>query len=363
MAGMRVYNFSAGPAMLPTPVLEQAQSELTDWQGSGMSVMEVSHRGKAFVACADQTEALLREVLGVPDDYRVLFLQGGASAQFDAIPMNLTAPGDPVNYLNTGQWSAKAIKAATRQGLAVSVLADEAASNYTTVPAPGSYQVDPAAAYLHYTPNETIGGVEYDHIPEAGGVPLVADFSSTILSRPVDVSRYGLIYAGAQKNMGPSGLCVVVVRDDLLGRARPTTPSVLQYAEMAASDSMLNTPPTFSVYLLGLILAWVKQAGGLTAMAERNRAKAEALYAAIDGSDFYRNPIAINARSWMNVPFLVADPGLEKQFVAEAAASGLTNLAGHRSVGGMRASIYNAMPIEGVEALIAFMADFERRNG
>ena len=363
MTGMRVYNFSAGPAMLPTAVLEQARSELTDWQGSGMSVMEVSHRGKDFVACAEQTEALLREVLGVPGNYKVLFLQGGASAQFDAIPMNLTAPGDEAAFLNTGQWSAKAIKAAGRQGLRTTVLADEAASNYTTVPAAGSYRVDPGVAYLHYTPNETIGGVEFDHIPETGEVPLVADFSSTILSRPLDVSRYGLIYAGAQKNMGPSGLCVVVVREDLLGRARPTTPSVLQYAEMAASDSMLNTPPTFSIYLLGLILAWVRDSGGLTAMAQRNRAKAEALYAAIDESQYYRNPIAPNARSLMNVPFLQARPELDKTFVAQAAEAGLTNLAGHRSVGGMRASIYNAMPPEGVTALITFMTDFAHRNG
>jgi phosphoserine aminotransferase len=360
---MRVYNFSAGPAMLPLPVLEQARSEFTDWKNSGMSVMEVSHRGKDFVACAAEAEALLREVLGVPDNYRVLFLQGGASAQFDAIPMNLTVPGDTVDFINTGQWSAKAIAASKRQGLQVDVIADEQASGYTTLPAPDSYQVDPAAAFLHYTPNETIGGVEFDHIPATGDVPLVADFSSTIVSRPLVVSRYGRIYGGAQKNMGPSGLCVVIVRDDLVGRARPTTPAVLEYAGMAASDSMLNTPPTFSVYLLGLILAWVKQTGGLPAMAERNRAKADALYAAIDGSPFYRNPVAPNARSWMNVPFLVADPALEKPFVAEATAAGLTNLAGHRSVGGMRASIYNAMPIEGVQALIDFMADFERRNG
>ena len=360
---MRAYNFSAGPAMLPLAVLEQARSELTDWKNSGMSVMEVSHRGKDFVACAAEAEALMRDVLGIPDNYKVLFLQGGASAQFDAIPMNISAPGDVVDFFNTGQWSSKAIAASRRQGLEVEVIADEKASNYTTVPAPGSYQVNPAAAYLHYTPNETIGGVEFDHIPEAGDVPLVADFSSTILSRPVDVSKYGIIYGGAQKNMGPSGLCVVIVRDDLVGKARPSTPAVLEYAGMAASDSMLNTPPTFSIYLLGLILNWVKQTGGLTAMAERNKAKADALYAAIDESDFYSNPIAPNARSWMNVPFLVADPSLEKQFVSEAAAAGLTNLAGHRSVGGMRASIYNAMPIEGVNALIDFMADFERRNG
>ncbi|MFT3887464.1 MAG: 3-phosphoserine/phosphohydroxythreonine transaminase [Arachnia sp.] len=360
---MRVYNFSAGPAMLPESVLLRAQSELLDWQGSGMSVMEVSHRGKPFVACAAQAEALLRQLLGVPDNYRVLFLQGGASAQFDVIPMNLTAPGEAAAYLNTGQWSAKAIKAAKKQGLAVDVVADEAASSYTTVPAAGSFAVDPGAAYLHYTPNETIGGVEFGYVPDAGDVPLVADFSSTILSRPIDVSRYGLIYAGAQKNMGPSGLCVVIVRDDLLGRARSTTPSVLDYAQMAASDSMLNTPPTFSLYLLGLILEWISETGGLAAMAERNRAKAEALYAAIDGSAFYSNPVARDARSWMNVPFLMADASLDKTFVAEATEAGLTFLAGHRSVGGMRASIYNAMPLEGVRALTDFMADFERRNG
>ncbi len=348
--------------MLPTPVLERAQSELLDWQGSGMSVMEVSHRSKAFVAAADQAESLMREVLGVPDNYKVLFLQGGASAQFDAIPMNLTAPGETVGFLNTGQWSAKAIKGAKRQGLTVDVLADEASSNYTTTPDAGSLDVAPSLSYLHYTPNETIGGVEFGYVPETGDVPLVADFSSTILSRPIDVSKFGLIYAGAQKNMGPSGLCVVIVRDDLLGRARATTPSVLQYAEMAASDSMLNTPPTFSLYLLGLILDWVKNTGGLTAMAERNRAKATALYGAIDASPFYSNPVAPDARSWMNVPFLVAKPELEKTFVAEATEAGLTTLAGHRSVGGMRASIYNAMPIEGVQALIDFMADFERRN-
>lgn len=360
---MRVYNFSAGPAMLPLEVLEQARAELTDWQGSGMSVMEVSHRGKAFVACAAETEALLRELLGVPDAYQVLFLQGGASAQFDAIPMNLTAPGDVVNHLHTGQWSAKALKAGQRQGLTVEVLADEKASNYTTVPAAGSYTVNPAAKYVHYTPNETIGGVEFGYVPDTGDVPLVGDFSSTILSRPIDVAAHGLIYAGAQKNMGPAGLCVVVVRDDLTGHARPTTPSVLEYAGMAAADSMLNTPPTFGLYLLGRILAWVKDAGGLTAMADRNRAKADALYAAIDGSDFYSNPVALDARSWMNVPFLLADPELDKTFVAEASDAGLTNLAGHRSVGGMRASIYNAMPPEGVTALIDFMADFERRHG
>jgi phosphoserine aminotransferase len=360
---MRVYNFSAGPAMLPLAALEAARSELTDWQGSGMSVMEVSHRGKAFVECAAQAEALLRELMGVPEGYRVLFLQGGASGQFDAIPLNLTAEGDTVDFLNTGQWSAKAIASAKRAGLDVRVLADEAASKYTTTPAAGSYTVDQQASYFHYTPNETIGGVEFGYVPDAGDVPVVADMSSTILSRPVDVSRFGLIYAGAQKNMGPSGLCVVIVRDDLLGTQRPSTPSIWNYAEMAAADSMLNTPPTFGIYLLGKILEWVKDAGGLPAMAERNRAKADALYGFIDASSYYSNPVAPDSRSWMNVPFLQANAELDKAFVAEANAAGLTNLAGHRSVGGMRASIYNAMPLDGVQALIDFMTDFERRNG
>jgi len=328
-----------------------------------MSVLEVSHRGKDFVACAAEAEALLREVMEIPDNYKVLFLQGGASGQFDAIPFNLTAAGDRVDFLNTGQWSAKAISAAKRQGLEVSVLADQAASKYTDTPAAGSFEVHPDAAYLHYTPNETIGGVEFGYVPDAGAVPLVADMSSTILSRPIDVSRYGLIYAGAQKNMGPSGLCVVIVRDDLLDKARPNTPSVWNYSAMAAADSMLNTPPTFGVYLLGKILQWVKDAGGLTAMADRNRAKAEALYGFIDGSGYYSNPVATDSRSWMNVPFRQAKDELDKTFVAEATAAGLTNLAGHRSVGGMRASIYNAMPLEGVQALIDFMTDFERRNG
>jgi phosphoserine aminotransferase len=301
--------------------------------------------------------------MGIPENYQVLFLQGGASGQFDAVPMNLAAEGDTVDFLNTGQWSAKAIKAARKFGLAVDVLADEAASNYTTTPAQGSFSVNPEATYLHYTPNETIGGVEFGYVPDAGDVPLVADMSSTILSRPVDVSKYALIYAGAQKNMGPSGLCVVIVRDDLLGRARATTPSIWNYAEMAAADSMLNTPPTFGIYLLGKILEWVQQSGGLPAMAERNRAKADALYGYLDASDYYSNPVAVDSRSWMNVPFLQANADLDKTFVAEAAAAGLTNLAGHRSVGGMRASIYNAMPLDGVQALIDFMTDFERRNG
>ena len=335
---VRVFNFSAGPAQLPLPVLEQAASELTSWGGSGMSVLEVSHRGADFVACAADAEATLRRLLSVPDNYRVLFLQGGASAQFAGIPLNLTAPGDTVAYLNTGQWSAKAIKQAGAYELDVVVPADEAASSYTTTPEPGSFTVPEAARYLHYTPNET-----------------------TILSRPIDVSRYGLIYAGAQKNMGPSGLAVVIVREDLLGRARPVTPTVLDYQKMADADSMLNTPPTFAIYLLGLIGHWIEDGGGLEAMAERNRAKAELLYGYIDSSDFYANPVQERSRSWMNVPFTLADPARDADFLAGAEAAGLTNLKGHRSVGGMRASIYNAMPIEGVRALIDYMTDFAAR--
>jgi phosphoserine aminotransferase len=348
--------------MLPIEALTAAQSELTDWGGSGMSVLEVTHRGKPFVACAAHAESALRSLLAIPDNYRVLFLQGGASAQFSAVPMNLTASGDKVAYLNTGQWSAKAIAGACAQDLDVAVLADEKATSYTTVPSEGSFAVPADAVYLHYTPNETIGGVEFGYVPDSAGIPLVADMSSTILSRPIDVSRFGVIYAGAQKNMGPSGLCVVIVRDDLLGHSRSTTPGILEYKQMAESDSMLNTPPTFGIYLLGLILDWVAETGGLAAMGERNQAKAQALYAAIDNSQFYANPVALDARSWMNIPFTLADPALDKAFVAQAEAAGLTNLAGHRSVGGMRASIYNAMPMEGVQALIDFMTDFEQHN-
>lgn len=359
---MRVYNFSAGPAMLPTEVLERAQSELLDWQGLGMSVMEVSHRSKEFVACAANAEASLREVMGISDDYACLFLQGGALGQFSAIPMNLTEQGAKVAYLTTGDWGKKAVAEAKKYA-DVTVVADEADTNYTTVPAPGSFEVDPAAAYLHYTTNETIRGVEFDYVPESGAVPLITDLSSTILSRPIDVDRYGVIYAGAQKNMGPSGLVVVIVRRDLLGRARSTTPTVWNWTVQADADSMINTPPTFGWYLLGLELDWIKDNGGLLGMEARNQEKAETLYSFIDASGFYSNPVAPASRSWMNVPFLVPEKDLEQPFVAEATAAGLTNLAGHRSVGGMRASIYNAMPLAGVQALVDFMAEFERTHG
>jgi len=359
---VRVFNFAAGPAALPLEVLEQVQAELTDWQSSGMSVMEVSHRSKAFIAVARAAEADLRELLAIPANYKVLFLQGGATAQFSAIPMNLATQDATVDYVNTGAWSKKAIGEARRYAN-VNIAADESAGNYSTVPAPSTLKFSRGAAYAHYTPNETIGGVEFPYVPATGEVPLVADFSSTILSRPIDVSKYGLIYAGAQKNIGPSGLVVVIVRDDLIGRARPGTPTVFDYKAMADSDSMLNTPPTFGWYVAGLVFKWLRRQGGLAAIAAVNRAKAERLYGAIDGSDYYRNPVAKEARSWMNVPFTIPDTALEKAFLAEAASAGLANLEGHRSVGGFRASIYNAMPIEGIDALIAFMKEFQRRHG
>jgi phosphoserine aminotransferase len=358
---MRVFNFAAGPATLPLEVLQQAQAEMTDWKSSGMSVMEVSHRSKAFIAVAQEAEADLRELLSVPANYKVLFLQGGATGMFSAIPMNLTTADSTVDYVNTGAWSKKAIGEAKRF-CKVNVAADESASNYSTVPAQSALKLAPDAAYFHYTPNETIGGVEFDYVPVTQA-PLVADFSSTILSRPIDVSKFGLIYAGAQKNIGPSGICVVIVRDDLIGKARPGTPSVWDFKAMADEGSMLNTPPTFGWYFAGLVFKWLKKQGGLAAMEQRNRAKAETLYGFIEGSGFYKSPVAKNARSWMNVPFTLAKPELDKTFCDEAKKVGLVNLEGHRSVGGMRASIYNAMSIEGIEALIKFMKEFQARQG
>jgi phosphoserine aminotransferase len=359
---VRVFNFAAGPATLPLEVLEQAKAELTDWRGSGMSVMEVSHRSKAFQGVAAELEASLRELLSIPGGYQLVLLQGGATAQFSGIPLNLATAESTVDYLNTGAWSKKAIGEAKRY-CKVNVAADESASGYNTVPARDALKLTPGAAYVHYTPNETIGGVEFGYVPQVGATPLVADFSSTFLSRPIEVSRFGLIYAGAQKNVGPAGLCIVIVREDLIGKARPGTPLVLDYKAMADDGSMLNTPPTFAWYLSGLVLKWIIAKGGLAAMEQQNRAKAEALYAAIDGSGFYRNPVAKDCRSWMNVPFTLARPELDRSFLSEAQAAGLTNLEGHRSVGGMRASIYNAMPLQGVQALISFMKEFQRRNG
>jgi phosphoserine aminotransferase len=358
---MRVFNFSPGPAVLPLEVLEQAREELLDWHGTGMSVMEMSHRGKAFVSIAEQAEADLRELLAVPSNYKVLFLQGGATGLFAAVPMNLAGSDRTVDYVNTGAWSKKAI-AEAKHYARVNVAAD-AGEPYASIPPFASWKRSPSASYLHYTPNETIGGVEFHFVPQAGDVPLVADMSSTILSRPIEVATFGVIYAGAQKNIGPAGLTLVIVRDDLLGRAQPSTPAFLNFTAMAQDGSMLNTPPTFAWYIAGLVFQWLKRQGGLAAIGERNRAKAAKLYAAIDGSSFYRNPVAQDARSWMNVPFTLARPELDKTFAAEAKQAGLVTLEGHRSVGGMRASLYNAMPMEGVEALVGFMKEFEKKYG
>jgi len=357
----RVFNFSAGPAALPAEVLEQLRDEMLDWQGQGMSVMEMSHRGKAFVGIAEQAEADLRELLAIPSGYKVLFLQGGATAQFAATPLNLTRPDSVADYVNTGAWSKKAIAEAKRY-CKVNVAAD-AGGKYSSVPPLGTWTLTPGAAYVHYTPNETIGGVEFPFVPQTGEAPLVADMSSTILSRPIDVSRFGVIYAGAQKNIGPAGLVVVIVREDLLGRARADVPTVFDWTAMAADGSMLNTPATYSWYVAGAVFQWIKRQGGLAAMERLNRAKAEALYAAIDGSGFYRNPVVPECRSWMNVPFTLPNPDLDKPFLDGAKSAGLVALAGHRSVGGMRASIYNAMPMAGVEALVGYMREFQGRHG
>ena len=359
-AVVRAFNFSPGPAALPTEVMEQVREELLDWQGSGMSVMEVSHRGAAFMAVAREAEADLRALLSIPDNYRVLFLQGGATAQFSLVPLNLTAPGAAVDYLDSGYWSKKAI-AAARRYCDVQVAA-AAGGNDTRAPSQREIRCRDSAAYLHYTPNETIGGVEYPYIPDGGRIPLVADLSSSILSCPLDISRFGLIYAGAQKNIGPAGLTIVIVRDELVGRARPETPAVFDYAQVAAQGSMLNTPPTFAWYVAGLVFKWLRRQGGLAAIAAVNRRKAERLYAAIDASHLYHNGVEVSSRSRMNVVFTLARPELDAVFLERAAAAGLTSLRGHRVVGGMRASLYNSMPEAGVEALVQFMADFERQN-
>jgi phosphoserine aminotransferase len=357
---MRVFNFSPGPAVLPREVLAQAQEELLDWHQSGMSVMEISHRSVAFERVAAEAEADLRELLSIPRNYKVLFLQGGASAQFALVPLNLASSKSTVDYVNTGHWSHKAIAEAGRY-CKVHVAGD-AGGDYTRVPPQGELRLSADAAYVHYTPNETISGVEFGYVPDTRGAPLVADMSSSILSQPIDVSKFGLIYAGAQKNIGPSGLAVVIVRDDLIGHARTETPLVFDYKAVADNQSMLNTPPTFAWYMAGLVFKWLKRAGGLAAVGECNRIKAESLYAAIDASPFYRNPIVKDARSRMNVTFILNKPELDAAFLAQAADAGLHGLKGHRVLGGMRASIYNAMPLAGVEALIAFMREFERQH-
>jgi phosphoserine aminotransferase len=358
----RVFNFSAGPAALPEPVLRQAAQEMLDWHGSGMSVMEMSHRGKEFIAIAAEAEALLRELLAVPAGYKVLFMQGGAIGQNAIVPMNLLRGRASADYIDTGEWSKKSIKEAKKYGQ-VNVAASAADSGYTAIPPRASWRLDPDAAYVHICSNETIGGVEYPDTPDVGDVPLVADMSSNILSRPVDVARYGLIYGGAQKNIGPAGLTLVIVRDDLLGQALPATPSAFDYKTVADNDSMYNTPPTYAIYIAGLVFQWIKDQGGLSAMEAHNRAKAALLYDFLDGSGFYASPVARDARSLMNVPFKLRDESLDAAFLKGAEARGMVQLKGHRSVGGMRASIYNAMPVEGVRALVAYMKEFEAAHG
>jgi phosphoserine aminotransferase len=358
----RVYNFSAGPAALPQDVLEKAQAEMLDWNGSGMSVMEMSHRGKEFMSIAEKAEADLREVMAIPENYKVLFLQGGASSQFAMVPLNLMGSSGKADYFRTGSWSKKAIAEAKRFGDVSVVVDTEKDGKFTSVPTADSLNLNADAAYVHYTPNETIEGVEFPYIPDTGDVPLVADMSSNILSRPVDVSRFGIIYAGAQKNIGPAGLTVVIVREDLMGNVKEGAPTMFDYATHAKADSMYNTPPTYAWYFAGLVFDWVKQMGGLAAMAEINERKSKKLYDAIDASSFYNNPVDVECRSWMNVPFTLANAELDADFLAGAKEAGLVTLKGHRSVGGMRASIYNAMPEAGVDALIDFMAEFEKRN-
>lgn len=357
----RIFNFSAGPATLPQAVLEQARDELVNWRGSGMSVMEMSHRGKEYMSIHAEAEADLRELLGIPANYKVLFLQGGASAQFAMVPMNLLRGKTSADYLNTGEWSKKAIKEA-KKFTDVNIVASSEDKKFTYAPAQDAWQLDPNAAYVHYTPNETIGGVEIFWTPETGNVPLVADMSSNILSRPIDVSKFGLIYAGAQKNIGPAGLTIVIVREDLLGKTLKGTPTMFDYKIAADNDSMYNTPPTFAIYIAGLVFKWLRAKGGLATMEKENIAKAALLYDFLDTSEFFISPVARENRSRMNVPFTLKNTDLDEEFLKRAKARGMIQLKGHRSVGGMRASIYNAMPIEGVKTLVELMREFEKQH-
>jgi phosphoserine aminotransferase len=358
----RIYNFSAGPAVLPREVLEQARDELVNWQGCGMSVMEMSHRGKEYMGIQAQAEADLRELMGIPANYKVLFVQGGASSQFAMVPMNLLRGKASADYLNTGEWSKKAIKEARKYG-AVNVVASSEDKNFSYAPTQDAWKLDPNAAYVHYTPNETIGGVEIFWTPQTGDVPLVADMSSTILSRPMDVSKYGLIYAGAQKNIGPAGVTVVIARDDLIGQTVAGTPTMFDYKTHADNESMYNTPPTYGIYIAGLVFKLLKAKGGLSAMEQTNRQKAALLYDYMDSTGFYNSPVAKENRSLMNIPFTLKDAALDEEFLKGAKGRGLVQLKGHRSVGGMRASIYNAMPVEGVQTLVDYMKDFEKARG
>ncbi len=358
----RVFNFSAGPATLPEEVLQQARDEMLDWHGAGMSVMEMSHRGKEFISIAEQVEADLRELLAIPGNYGVLFLQGGATSQFAMVPQNLLGDKVCADYVYTGQWSKKAI-AEAQKFCRVNVAASSEDRDFTYVPRPETWRLDPASAYVHITSNETIGGVEFHSVPDVGDVPLVADMSSHLLSRPVDVGRYGVIYAGAQKNIGPAGLTIVIIRKDLVGRAPTGIASMADYKTHVESGSMYNTPPTYAIYIAGLVLQWLKRLGGLVAIEKINIAKSQILYQYIDSTNFYQCPVSPEDRSRMNVPFRISEDGLDTQFLARAKQHGLVQLKGHRSVGGMRASIYNAMPIEAVRTLVEFMREFERSHG
>ena len=356
----RIFNFSAGPATLPESVLQQVRDELLDWHGTGMSVMEMSHRDKPFMSIAVEAEKDLRELLNVPVNYKVLFLQGGATAQFAVVPMNLLRGKPGADYLVTGSWGQKAAKECGKYGKANVVAKPE---KYTSIPDSKTWKLDPNAAYLHYTPNETIEGVEFQYTPETTTVPLVADFSSSFLSRPVDVSKFGLIYAGAQKNAGPAGLTFVIVRDDLIGQPHAALPSVFDYKTMADNESMLNTPPCFAWYISGLVFKWIKGIGGLEGMARINQSKSKLLYDYIDSQGFYKNPVSKDARSWMNVVFTLPNEAMDADFLKGASAAKLAGLKGHRSVGGMRASLYNAMPEAGVKALVDYMKEFARLKG
>ena len=359
---MRVFNFSAGPAVLPEEVLHQAAAEMLDWRGSGMSVMEMSHRGKEFIGIAAKAEADLRTLLAIPANYKVLFLQGGAIGENAIVPMNLLGAKKAADYVNTGEWSKKSIKEA-RKYCTVNIAASAEDKGFTYVPPQASWKLDPGAAYVHVCTNETIGGVEYGWTPETGEVPLVADMSSHILSRPIDIAKFGVIYAGAQKNAGTAGLTLVLVRDDLLDRALPVTPSAFHWKEQAAADSMVNTPATWSIYIAGLVFEWLLRQGGIEAIERRNAEKAALLYDYLDATAFYANPVRREDRSRMNVPFRLANEALDEAFLKGAKEAGMVQLKGHRSVGGMRASIYNAMPLDGVRTLVAYMKEFERRHG
>jgi len=356
----KIYNFSAGPAVLPKPVLERAQAEMLDWHGSGMSVMEMSHRGKEFTSILAKTEADLRKLLDVPQNYKVLFLQGGAIAENAIIPMNMLN-GGAADYVVTGSWSKRSVEDANAYGK-INVVASSEADGFTNVPAFSTWKLNKDAAYLHICTNETINGVEFDGLPDAGDVPIVADMSSHILSRPIDVSKYGVIYGGAQKNIGPAGLCIVIVREDLLDRASPLTPAVFNWKTQSENQSMINTPPTYGIYIAGLVFEWLLEQGGVSAIEQVNIQKANLLYNYIDSTDFYINNIALQNRSRMNIPFFLADESLNDAFLKGAEAKGLLQLKGHRMVGGMRASIYNAMPIEGVQALVSYMQEFEKAH-